>query len=38
MPPATRPATVAGLVRAMFDRDTVPGAEPEDPLTLDVPA
>jgi pimeloyl-ACP methyl ester carboxylesterase len=30
--------TVAGMVRLMFDRDTVPGAEPEDLLTLDVPA
>ena len=30
--------TVTGLVRLMFDRDTVPGAEPEDLLTLDVPA
>lgn len=30
--------TVAGLVRLMFDRDTVPGAEPEDLLRLDVPA
>ena len=29
---------VAGLVRMMFDRDTVPGAEPEDLLRLDVPA
>jgi pimeloyl-ACP methyl ester carboxylesterase len=30
--------TVAGLARMMFDRDTVPGAEPEDLLGLDVPA
>ena len=30
--------TVAGLVRLLFDRDTVPGPEPEDLLTLDVPA
>jgi hypothetical protein len=30
--------TVAGLVRLMFDRDTVPGAEPEDLMALDVPA
>lgn len=29
---------VAGLVRRMFDRDTVSGAEPEDLLQLDVPA
>jgi pimeloyl-ACP methyl ester carboxylesterase len=29
---------VSGLVRTMFDRDTVPGAEPEDLLQLDVPA
>ena len=27
-----------GLVRTMFDRDSVPGPEPEDLLTLDVPA
>jgi pimeloyl-ACP methyl ester carboxylesterase len=30
--------TVAGMARTMFDRDTVPGPEPEDLLTLDVPA
>jgi pimeloyl-ACP methyl ester carboxylesterase len=30
--------TVAGLVRLMFDRDTVPGPEPEDLLTCDLPA
>ncbi|HKD98770.1 MAG TPA: alpha/beta hydrolase [Micromonosporaceae bacterium] len=29
---------IAGTVRAMFDRDTVPGAEPEDLLLLDTPA
>jgi pimeloyl-ACP methyl ester carboxylesterase len=29
---------VGGLARTMFDRDTVPGAEPEDLLQLDVPA
>jgi len=29
---------VSGLARTMFDRDTVPGAEPEDLLRLDVPA
>jgi pimeloyl-ACP methyl ester carboxylesterase len=29
---------VTGLARTMFDRDTVPGAEPEDLLQLDVPA
>jgi pimeloyl-ACP methyl ester carboxylesterase len=29
---------VSGMVRLMFDRDTVPGAEPEDLLRLDVPA
>jgi pimeloyl-ACP methyl ester carboxylesterase len=27
-----------GLCRTMFDRDSVPGPEPEDLLTLDVPA
>jgi pimeloyl-ACP methyl ester carboxylesterase len=29
---------VAGMARALFDRDTAPGAEPEDLLQLDVPA
>lgn len=29
---------VSGLARTMYDRDTVPGAEPEDLLALDVPA
>ncbi|TQM37087.1 alpha/beta fold hydrolase [Pseudonocardia cypriaca] len=29
---------VGGTARLMFDRDTVPGAEPEDLLLLDVPA
>jgi pimeloyl-ACP methyl ester carboxylesterase len=29
---------VAGMARLLFDRDTVPGPEPEDLLTLDVPA
>jgi pimeloyl-ACP methyl ester carboxylesterase len=29
---------VAGMMRAMFDRDTAPGAEPEDLLRLDIPA
>jgi len=28
---------LSGLVRTMFDRDTVPGPEPEDLLQLDVP-
>ncbi len=36
--PAWYRVTVAGMVRLMFDRDTVPGAEPEDLLRLDVPA
>jgi pimeloyl-ACP methyl ester carboxylesterase len=31
-------ALVAGTARTMFDRDTVPGPEPEDLLRLDVPA
>jgi pimeloyl-ACP methyl ester carboxylesterase len=31
-------AIVAGMSRLLFDRDTVPGAEPEDLLALDVPA
>jgi pimeloyl-ACP methyl ester carboxylesterase len=29
---------VSGMSRLLFDRDTVPGAEPEDLLALDVPA
>src|SRR5688572_5683389 len=29
---------VAGMARAMFDRDTAPGAEPEALLRLDIPA
>ncbi|MDQ7907572.1 alpha/beta hydrolase [Phytohabitans sp. ZYX-F-186] len=29
---------VSGSARLLFDRDTVPGPEPEDLLTLDVPA
>jgi len=29
---------VAGWARAMFDRDTAPGAEPEDMLGCDIPA
>lgn len=29
---------VGGLARLMYDRDTVPGAEPEDLLRLDIPA
>jgi pimeloyl-ACP methyl ester carboxylesterase len=29
--------TVAGMVRTMFDRDTAPGAEPEDLMQLDIP-
>lgn len=36
--PARYRVTVAGLVRLLFDRDTVPGPEPEDLLTLDLPA
>jgi len=31
-------STVAGIARIMYDRDTVPGAEPEDLMRLDVPA
>lgn len=31
-------ALIAGMSRLLFDRDTVPGAEPEDLLGLDVPA
>jgi pimeloyl-ACP methyl ester carboxylesterase len=29
---------VAGIARALFDRDTAPGAEPEDLMRLDIPA
>jgi pimeloyl-ACP methyl ester carboxylesterase len=29
---------VAGMARTLLDRDTVPGAEPEDLLRLDIPA
>jgi pimeloyl-ACP methyl ester carboxylesterase len=29
---------VDSMARTMFDRDTVPGAEPEDLMRLDVPA
>src|SRR5262245_22780562 len=29
---------VAGMARTMFDRDTAPGAEPEDLLRVDLPA
>lgn len=29
---------VSGMARTLFDRDTVPGAEPEDLLQLDIPA
>lgn len=36
--PARYAALVSGTARLMFDRDTVPGAEPEDLLVLDVPA
>jgi len=36
--PARYRTTVAGLVRLLFDRDTVPGPEPEDLLTCEVPA
>ncbi|MEA2950254.1 MAG: hypothetical protein QOI40_5584, partial [Alphaproteobacteria bacterium] len=29
---------VTGMGRTLFDRDTAPGAEPEDLLRLDIPA
>jgi len=29
---------VSGMARSLFDRDTAPGAEPEDLLRLDIPA
>ncbi|WP_238014958.1 alpha/beta hydrolase [Dactylosporangium sp. AC04546] len=31
-------AVVAGMSRVLFDRDTVPGPEPEDLMLLDIPA
>ena len=31
-------ATVSAMARSLFDRDTAPGAEPEDLLRLDIPA
>ncbi|MFG2788106.1 alpha/beta fold hydrolase [Streptomyces sp. NPDC048419] len=36
--PARYRTTVSGMARLLFDRDTVPGPEPEDLLRLDVPA
>jgi pimeloyl-ACP methyl ester carboxylesterase len=36
--PAGYALAVAAMARTMFDRDTVPGAEPEDLMRLDVPA
>lgn len=36
--PAGYATTVAAMARTLFDRDTVPGPEPEDLLTLEVPA
>ncbi len=36
--PARYAVVVAGLVRMMYDRDTVSGAEPEDLLQLEIPA
>lgn len=36
--PAWYQGVVAGMVRGLLDRDTSPGAEPEDLLHLDVPA
>lgn len=36
--PARYRDLVIGLARVMFDRDTLPGPEPEDLLRLDVPA
>ena len=30
-------ALVAGIARSLIDRDTAPGAEPEDLLQLDIP-
>lgn len=36
--PSRYASLVAGTARTLFDRDTVPGAEPEDLMGLDVPA
>ncbi|WGL52487.1 alpha/beta hydrolase [Nocardioides sp. BP30] len=36
--PARYELVVTGTVRGLFDRDTVPGVEAEDLMTLDVPA
>lgn len=36
--PASYAVAVSGLVRLLFDRDTVPGAEPEDLMALSAPA
>jgi pimeloyl-ACP methyl ester carboxylesterase len=36
--PGRYQAIVLGTARGLFDRDTVPGAEPEDLMTLDQPA
>jgi pimeloyl-ACP methyl ester carboxylesterase len=36
--PARYALLVSGMVRLMFDRDTVPGPEPEDLLGCDIPA
>jgi pimeloyl-ACP methyl ester carboxylesterase len=35
--PSRYQTIVAGMSRLLFDRDTVPGAEPEDLLALDIP-
>ena len=35
--PAAYKVTVAGIGRTLFDRDTAPGAEPEDLMRLDLP-
>jgi pimeloyl-ACP methyl ester carboxylesterase len=36
--PARYAALAAGMARLLFDRDSVPGPEPEDLLRLDIPA
>lgn len=36
--PGAYEAVVTGMARLLFDRDTVPGAEPEDLLGLEVPS
>jgi hypothetical protein len=38
MDPAQYLLTVTAMVRGLIDRDTAPGAEPEDLMNLDIPS